>query len=87
VAVNEGNASSNSLQSKPEHQVFWAVCTIYCNQLSFSDPKVIHKPIADSLQVVEELLVGPCAALEHKELVVWHIPAGMFFDIVSSMLD
>jgi hypothetical protein len=67
VAVDEGDASSYSLQGKPEHQIFRTVSTIYCNQLSLSNPEVIHEPIANSLQIVEKLLVCPCPALEHKE--------------------
>jgi hypothetical protein len=65
VAVNEGNASSNPFQGKPEHQIFGAISTIYCHQFAFSDPKTIHEPVADPLEVVEELLVRPCSALEH----------------------
>jgi hypothetical protein len=67
VAVDEGHASSYSLQGKPEYQILRAVSTIDCNQLSCSNPEVIHEPIAHSLQVGEELLVCPCPALEHKE--------------------
>lgn len=65
VAVNEGNASADPLQGKPEHQVFGAISTIYCNQFAFSDPEIIHEPVTDSLQVIKELLVRPCPALEH----------------------
>jgi hypothetical protein len=59
VGVDEGNASSYPLQGKPEHQVFGTISTVYSNQFACSDPKVVHEPVTDSLQVVEELLVRP----------------------------
>lgn len=47
----------------------------------------MHEPVADSLQVIEELLVCPCSPLKHKEAVVWPVSAGMLLDIVCSKLD
>ena len=87
MAVDKRNASPDPFQGKPEHQVFRAVSTIDCNHFSFSDSEVIHEPVADSLQVVEKLLVRPRSALEHEKYVVWQVPVGMFFDIVCSRSD
>jgi hypothetical protein len=85
VAVDKRNAGPDSVQRKPKHQVFGAVGSVNCNQLSFSDTQVIHEPVADSLQVVEELLVRPRSTLEHKKYVVWQISYSMFFNVVYSI--
>ena len=82
MAVDEGNTRSYTVQCEPKHQVLRAVSSVDCHQLSLFDFQVFHKPVADPLQVVEKLLVGPLSAFEDKENVVWVVPACMRFDVV-----
>lgn len=59
VAVDEGRNGPDRLETEPEEKILWAVTTIDSNYLLRLDAEVIHQPIADSLDVLEELLVGP----------------------------
>jgi len=80
VAIDEGRDSPDRLETKPEEKILWAITTIDRNDLLRLDTKVVHQPIADSVDAVEELLVGPRTILKDQKQVVAIRTFGMAFE-------
>lgn len=82
VTVDERWSGSYGIQRKPNHQVFRTVWPIHGNHFSLPYSKIVHQPIAHSLEVVVELLVGPYAAFELEEDMTGLVLASPFFDVI-----
>lgn len=82
MAINERRYSPNTVDSKPEHEVFWAVGPGNSHDLSLLDAEVIHKPVSNPLEVIEELIVGPGPAFKHQKKMVRFIFFGPLLNIV-----
>ena len=82
VPVNKACHCSNSIEGKPEHQVLWAVPTIDGNYLVDTDTQIIHKPVPNTCDAVEELSICPCLAFEDEEWAVWLVAEGVVFEDV-----
>jgi hypothetical protein len=82
VAVDERRHSTNSVQPKPQHQIFRAIPAIECNDFIFLDIQIVHEPVANSLEAIIELPVGPLLVLEDQEDVVGVLASGVVFNYV-----
>lgn len=59
VTVDEANARPDPLQREPQQQVLRAIRPIKRHHLIPLDTEIVHQPVADTLQVGEELPVSP----------------------------
>ena len=82
VPVNKARHCSNSIEGKPQHQVLWTVPTINGNYLVDTDTQIIHEPVPNSYDAVEELPVCPCLAFEDEEWAIWLVAESVVFEDV-----
>jgi hypothetical protein len=73
ITVNKGRACANSLKSKPQQHVAITVAAIESNNLVPLDTQIVHKPVANSLNLQVELLVSPLRPFELQEHMIWSI--------------
>jgi hypothetical protein len=83
IPIDEAWNGSNRVQSKPKHQVPWAIAPIHSNHLIYLYAKVIYQPIPHSCKSLEELFVRPCLAFKDEEGMVGLFANLVFEDMVG----
>jgi hypothetical protein len=87
IAVNKSRTCTNSLKSKPQQYITGAIAAIESNDLIPLNPQIIHKPIANFLDLQVELLVGPLRSLElQKHMVRSVLLCPPFQDVIVEQL-
>ena len=87
ITINKSRASPDSLKSKPQQHIALAIAAVKGNDLIPLDSQIIHKPIANSLNLQVELLISllrPFELQEHMIRSVLFCPP--FQDVVVEQL-
>jgi hypothetical protein len=77
VPVDKAHDRANRVERKPKHEIFRTITPIDRHNFSNLDTQVIHEPIANPDDRVEELSIRPCLALKDQEGMVWSIAQGL----------
>jgi hypothetical protein len=82
IPIDEAWYRSNGIEPKPEHQILRTVSAIDSNHFIHSNTHVIHQPVPDACDAIEELSVCPCLPFEYEKRMVRLVAERLVFEDV-----
>lgn len=82
MRIDKTDTRPDSLQRKPQHQIFRTIRPIQRNHLVPFNPQTFHQPIAHALQLRKELPIRPRPAIVVEEGPVRVLPRVVFEAVV-----